>query len=82
MLSVLIGVLIICVVGAICFWAIEKFVNDASFGKSSKNTRGAGLLGSDSSAGAAVGRNQLVLATAHDNANNLAYQSRLRVNWS
>ncbi len=28
MLSVLIGVLIICVVGAICFWAIEKFVND------------------------------------------------------
>jgi hypothetical protein len=29
MLSVLIGVLIICVVGAICFWAIEKFVNEA-----------------------------------------------------
>jgi hypothetical protein len=28
MLSVLIGVLIICVVGAICFWAIAKFVND------------------------------------------------------
>ena len=28
MLYVLIGVLIICVVGAICFWAIEKFVND------------------------------------------------------
>jgi hypothetical protein len=28
MLSVLIGVLIICVVGAICFWAIEKFVTD------------------------------------------------------
>jgi uncharacterized membrane protein YvlD (DUF360 family) len=28
MLSVLIGVLIICVVGAIAFWAIEKFVND------------------------------------------------------
>jgi hypothetical protein len=28
MLSVLIGVLIICVVGAICFWVIEKFVND------------------------------------------------------
>jgi uncharacterized membrane protein YvlD (DUF360 family) len=28
MLSVLIGVLITCVVGAICFWAIEKFVND------------------------------------------------------
>ena len=35
MLSVLIGVLIICVVGAICFWAIEKFVNDVAFGKSS-----------------------------------------------
>jgi len=29
MLSVLIGVLIIVVVGAICFWAIEKFVNDS-----------------------------------------------------
>ena len=29
MLSVLIGVLIICVVGAICFWAIEKFVREA-----------------------------------------------------
>jgi len=28
MLSALIGVLIICVVGAICFWAIDKFVND------------------------------------------------------
>jgi hypothetical protein len=29
MLSVLIGVLITCVVGAICFWAIEKFVRDS-----------------------------------------------------
>ena len=29
MLSVLIGVLIICIIGAICFWAIEKFVNDS-----------------------------------------------------
>ena len=29
MLSALIGVLIICVVGAICFWAIDKFVNEA-----------------------------------------------------
>jgi uncharacterized membrane protein YvlD (DUF360 family) len=28
MLSVLIAVLIICVVGAICFWAIDKFVKD------------------------------------------------------
>jgi len=28
MLSVLIGVLIICIVGAICFWAVDKFVND------------------------------------------------------
>jgi len=28
MLSVLIGVLIICIVGAICFWAIDKFAND------------------------------------------------------
>ncbi len=29
MLSVLIGVLIICVVGAICFWTIEKFIKDS-----------------------------------------------------
>jgi hypothetical protein len=29
MLSALIGILIICVVGAICFWAIEKFARDA-----------------------------------------------------
>jgi len=28
MLLVLISVLIICVIGAICFWAIEKFVRD------------------------------------------------------
>jgi hypothetical protein len=28
MLSVLISVLIICVVGAICFWSIDKFVRD------------------------------------------------------
>ena len=28
MLSVLINILIICVVGAICFWAIERFVRD------------------------------------------------------
>ena len=29
MISLLIGVLIICVVGAICFWVIDKFVNDS-----------------------------------------------------
>jgi NhaP-type Na+/H+ or K+/H+ antiporter len=28
MISVLIGVLIIIVIGAICFWAINKFAND------------------------------------------------------
>jgi hypothetical protein len=28
MLLVLINILIICVVGAICFWAIDKFVRD------------------------------------------------------
>jgi hypothetical protein len=32
MLSALIGVLIICVVGAICFWAIDRFVNEARLG--------------------------------------------------
>jgi hypothetical protein len=29
MISLLIGILIICVVGAICFWAIDKFALDA-----------------------------------------------------
>lgn len=29
MLSVLIGILIICVVGAIFFWAIDKFIREA-----------------------------------------------------
>jgi uncharacterized membrane protein YvlD (DUF360 family) len=29
MISLLIGILIICVVGAICFWAIDKFVSEA-----------------------------------------------------
>jgi hypothetical protein len=29
MISVLIGVLIIIVVGAICFWAIDKFATDS-----------------------------------------------------
>jgi hypothetical protein len=33
MLSVLIAVLIICVVGAICFWAIDKFVTDGRLEK-------------------------------------------------
>src|SRR5262245_6730214 len=28
MLVALIGILIICVIGAICFWAIDKFVRD------------------------------------------------------
>jgi hypothetical protein len=29
MISVLIGVLVIVVVGALCFWAIDKFVRDS-----------------------------------------------------
>ena len=29
MISLIIGILIICVVGAICFWAIDKFVNES-----------------------------------------------------
>ncbi len=33
MITVLIGVLIICVVGAICFWAIEQFVRDRRLSK-------------------------------------------------
>jgi hypothetical protein len=33
MISVLIAVLIICVVGAICFWAIENFVRDRRLGQ-------------------------------------------------
>lgn len=33
MISLIIGILIICVVGAICFWVIDKFVNDARLAK-------------------------------------------------
>jgi len=33
MISVLIGVLIIVVVGAICFWAIDKFATDGRLAK-------------------------------------------------
>jgi len=29
MISLLIGILIICVVGAICFWVIDRFVREA-----------------------------------------------------
>lgn len=29
MLSFISGILIICVVGALCFWAIDRFVNEA-----------------------------------------------------
>jgi F0F1-type ATP synthase assembly protein I len=32
MLSVLINVLIICVLGAVLFWVIDKFVNDGRLG--------------------------------------------------
>jgi len=32
-ISVLIGILIVVVVGAICFWAIEKFATDARLAK-------------------------------------------------
>jgi hypothetical protein len=32
-ISVLIGILIVIVVGAICFWAIEKFATDAKLAK-------------------------------------------------
>ena len=28
MVSLVLGILIICVVGAICFWIIDKFVNE------------------------------------------------------
>jgi hypothetical protein len=55
MLSVLIGVLIICVVGAICFWAIDKFVTETRSVKSSQTACGADLPGLDPSTGAAVG---------------------------
>jgi hypothetical protein len=56
MLSILIGVLIICVVGAICFWAIENFVKQ-SFGESTQNPRGADLRGGDPTASASAGGN-------------------------
>ena len=43
MISVLIGVLIIVVVGAICFWAIDKFATDSSARQSAQVARGARL---------------------------------------
>jgi uncharacterized membrane protein YvlD (DUF360 family) len=57
MLSVLIGVLIICVVGAICFWAIEKFVNDSRLANLLKLLVVLICMGGDPSAGAAAGGN-------------------------
>ena len=57
MLSILIGVLIICIVGAICFWAIERFVNDGRLANLLQIARGADLSGGDPSEGAAAGGN-------------------------
>jgi uncharacterized membrane protein YvlD (DUF360 family) len=57
MLSALIGVLIICVVGAICFWVIEKFVNDSRLANLLKLLVVLICLGSNPAAGAAIGRN-------------------------
>jgi hypothetical protein len=46
-ISVLIGVLIIVVVGAICFWAIERFAPEPAVGKFAEAARGACLPGRD-----------------------------------
>ena len=43
MLSALIGVLIIVVIGAICFWAIDKFANDRRLAQLLKTARGTDL---------------------------------------
>jgi hypothetical protein len=51
MISVLIGILIVSVVGAICFWAIDKFAERCSTGKSSQVARGANLSGGYPSTG-------------------------------
>ena len=71
MISVLIGVLIICVVGAICFWAIEKFVRDRRLENLLKLLVVFDLLGGDPSAGAAADGNLLASATAHDEVGDL-----------
>ena len=46
-ISVLIGVLIIVVVGAICFWAIDKFATDGRLANLLKFAGGARLLRCD-----------------------------------
>jgi hypothetical protein len=53
------------------FLGHRKLRQRPSFGKSSQTARGANLLGGDPSAGAAVGGNLLVLATAHSDARDL-----------
>jgi uncharacterized membrane protein YvlD (DUF360 family) len=57
LLSVLIGVLITCVIGAICFWAIEKFVNDRRLTNLLKLLVVLICAGVDPSAGPAFGGN-------------------------
>ena len=54
MISVLIGVLIIVVVGAICFWAIDKFATDSRASKSAQVARGARLPRRDFATSAAA----------------------------
>ena len=57
MISVLIGVLIIFVVGAICFWAIEKFVSDSRLANLLKILVVLICAGGDPCAGASTGGN-------------------------
>jgi len=63
MISVLIGVLIVCVVGAICFWAIDKVREGCASRKPAQIACGADLSGVDPSAGAAAGGDQLAVAS-------------------
>ena len=66
MLSALIGILIIVVIGAICFWAIEKFVRDGRLANLLKLLV-ADLLGGNPATAPAAGGNRLVLTVAqHD----------------
>jgi hypothetical protein len=57
MLSALISVLIMCVIGAICFWAIEKFVNDGRLANLLKLLVVLICVGGDPAAGVAIGGN-------------------------
>ena len=78
MLSVLIGVLIICVVGAICFWVIDKFVNDSRLANLLKLLVVLICVGAILQRVLPLAGINWFLAAAHDDASDLDQQRRPR----